>query len=60
MSFRSDLVDVDADLIHETEKAYLIDDGKQRDWVPKAVVEWDKEAGTFAMPLRLAMQKGFV
>lgn len=58
---RSDLVDVDGKLIHETEKAYLIDVGQLfRHWVPKSVCEYDEDAGTFTMPEAIAKEKGLI
>jgi hypothetical protein len=55
---RSELVDVAAELIHQTPLAYLLDDGKVRVWVPKSAVE-DNRDGTWAMSERLATEKGF-
>lgn len=55
---RSELVDVEAMLIHQTELAYLLDDGKVRQWVPKSAVE-DNRDGTWTMGERLATEKGF-
>lgn len=61
MPRRNELVDIEADLVHETDLAYLISpDGKKKEWVPKSVVEYDKDEGIFTMPLRLAEEKGFV
>lgn len=59
-SGRSDLVDVEASLCAETNHAYLIDDGSRRVWVPKKLVEYDEDEGTFAMPERLAYEKGLI
>lgn len=58
MTSRSDLTDIAAELIHQTELAYLLDDGKTRAWVPKSAVE-DNRDGTWAMSERLATEKGF-
>jgi hypothetical protein len=48
------LVDIAAELRHETLKAYLIFDGDQEVWVPKSLVEYDKDSKTFTMPEWLA------
>jgi hypothetical protein len=56
---RSELVDIAAQLKHETERAYLLYDGAREAWVPKAAVE-KNEDGTWTMPLRLAKEKEFV
>jgi hypothetical protein len=54
MSYSSEIVEVTADLKHETEKAYLlIFDGAHEVWVPKSQVE-DHGDGTFTMPRWLA------
>lgn len=63
------LVDVEAELRHETEKAYLIYDGREenfegekrelRTWVPKSKVEYDGKQ-IFTMPEWLALEKGFI
>lgn len=53
------LVDIEAEIVYQTEKALLLDDGSRKEWVPKAAVE-DNGDGTFTMPERLAAEKGFV
>jgi hypothetical protein len=53
------LTDITAEIVAETEKAWLLNDGKTEGWVPKSQVE-DNEDGTFTMPERLAIDKGFV
>jgi hypothetical protein len=56
---KSDLIDITATLRHQTEKAYLIDDGGQKIWVPKSHVEHNDD-GTFTMPEWLAKHKGLI
>jgi hypothetical protein len=64
------LIDIAAELRHETDGAYLLFDGrtqKHKDgrvqdisvWVPKSQVE-KNEDGTFTMPEWLALEKGFI
>lgn len=65
------LIDISAELRHETDKAYLLYDGRSeikkgdtvpselRVWVPKAMVE-DNGDNTFTMPEWLAKEKGFI
>lgn len=61
MSDESDLVDVEATIVHETPAAYLVDaGGPQKIWLPKSQVEYDPTDGTFAMPRWLAEEKGLV
>lgn len=58
-STRSDVVDIAARVRHETEKAWLLDDGDRQEWIAKSQAE-DNGDGTFAMPEWLATEKGFV
>lgn len=55
----SKLVDIAAQLRHETPAAFLIFDGTKQEWVPKSQVE-DNKDGTFTMPEWLAQAKGFI
>lgn len=54
-----ELFDVAATIVAETEKAWLLDDGAVREWVPKSQVEKNDD-GTFTMPTWLAKDKGFI
>lgn len=57
---KSDLIDIDAIIKHETDKAYLLDfGGSKPEWVPKSRVQNNGD-GTFAMPEKLAIEKGMV
>lgn len=68
---KSNLVDIAAELCHETDKAYLIWDGRSeikkgdtlpskiKKWIPKSMVEYDDKK-TFTMPEWLALDKGFI
>lgn len=53
------LVDLDLDLKHETEKAFLVTDGIRDVWLAKALVENNGD-GTFTMPEWLAIEKELV
>lgn len=53
------LIDIAAELRHETEKAFLLFDGDKEGWVAKSLVE-DNGDGTFTMPEWLAKDKGFI
>lgn len=58
---RSDrIVDIECYLVHETEKAYLLDNGSVKEWFPKAVVDYDRRDKVASMPEYYALQKGFV
>lgn len=56
---RRELVDIDAKVKAETEKAWLLDDGKRTVWVPKSQVENNGD-GTFTLPVWLARDKELI
>jgi hypothetical protein len=55
----SPLVDIEARIKVETEKAWLLDTGTAEAWVPKSQVE-DNKDGTFTMREWLAEDKGLI
>lgn len=59
MSTSSKLIEIAAELKHETERAYLLYDGTCEVWVPKTAVENNGD-GTFTMPEKLALDKGLI
>lgn len=56
---RSNLIDIAAELRHETDAALLLFDGVKEAWIPKRLVE-DNGDGTYAMPEWLAQDKGLI
>lgn len=58
------LVDLEATIITETEKALLCDFGTKEDvWVPKSIVEVDSQTNgsvIITMPYNFAMEKGLI
>lgn len=56
---KRELVDITAEVRVERELAWLLFDGSVTAWVPKSLVENNGD-GTFTMPERLAIEKGFV
>lgn len=58
-TIESKLIDIAAELRGETEKAFRLYDGKTTDWVPRRLVENNRD-GTFTMPEWLAKEKGFI
>lgn len=54
-----DIIEIEAKLRRETDKAFLLYDGKKEVWVPRAQVE-DNDDGTFSMPEWLALDKGLI
>jgi hypothetical protein len=59
MKRNHNIIEIAAELRHETEKAFLLYDGAKQAWVPKQQVEKNDD-GTFSMPEWLAMDKGFI
>lgn len=59
MSQRDRLTDISGEVRGETEKALRIYDGAREEWVPKSLVE-DNKDGTFTMPEWLAKDRGFI
>jgi RNase P/RNase MRP subunit p29 len=58
--YSSNLVDIVARVVGETEKAFRITDGKRTVWVPKSKVEINHDDGTITMPTWLAEEKELV
>ena len=59
MTGRSDLVDIAGEIRHETKKGMLFFDGERQVWLPKSMVE-DNRDGTVAMPAWLALERGLI
>lgn len=60
-----DPIDVDIELIRETEKAVLVTDGDKDVWLPKSRISLPKdreEGGTYTIQVEtwLAMEKGLI
>ena len=56
---KSDLTDIAARVERESEKAWLVDDGDRKVWLPKSLVEQNGD-GTFTLPEWLAKEKGLI
>lgn len=56
---KSELFDVAAVVVGNTDLAWRLDDGATKEWVPKSLVEKNDD-GTFTMPVWLAKEKGFI
>jgi hypothetical protein len=56
---KRELIDIAAELRHETPRAFLIFDGSVKIWLPKEMVEHNND-GTFTMPEWLAKDKGLI
>jgi hypothetical protein len=56
---KRELVDIEAEVRGETDKAIRLHDGIRTDWFPKYLVE-DNRDGTFTIPVWLAQERGFI
>jgi len=54
-----EMIDIAAELRHESDLAWQIDDGTKLEWIPKSRTV-KNEDGTFSIPMWLAKKKGFV
>ena len=55
---RSTLIDISVRLVHQTEAAWLVDDGARQVWVPKS---WGELAGgVLSIPESRAIQKRLI
>lgn len=51
---KSNLIDIEARLVHETDKAWLLDTGDEDPtWLPKSTCEFDGETLTIAEPMAI-------
>lgn len=61
---RSTLTDLPCELVHETDKAWLLDFGDNQSWVPKSIGELelnpDGVTATVTLPERWATENGLV
>lgn len=60
---KSDLVDVECQVKRESDKAFLIHDGRREAWLPKSQVEIEYRVGHLTivtMPEWLALEKGLI
>lgn len=56
---KSNLIDLPARLVHQTEKAWLLDTGEKKPvWIAKSAAEFDGE--TLTLPEPLALEKGLI
>lgn len=65
MTGRSDLIDISVTLVHQTERAVLVDHGgKENVWVPKSLCEIERDANgktwTLTLPEGVAQEKGLI
>ena len=65
MKRNHDIIEVATTIRHQTDKAILVDEGKEKIWLPKSQVEIDEHdektgAATLSMPEWLAVDKGLI
>ncbi len=63
--YKSDLIDICVTLVHQTERAVLVDHGGTENvWLPKSAIEIEPDANgkthTITLPERLANEKGLI
>lgn len=63
--YRSDLIDISVVLVHQTEKAVLVDHGGESNvWLPRSAIEIEKDGNgktwTVTLPEPLAVEKGLI
>lgn len=61
----SEKFEIAADLVHETERAWLVSDGTKEVWLPKSQCEFtpsraNPDHGVFDVPVWLAKEKGLL
>lgn len=58
---KSNLIDLACQLVHETERAWLLDFGGDKPvWIPKSAAEFDASDNICTMPERWALDKGLI
>lgn len=62
-NYRNETNEFDAELMNETEKAWLFDIGDEEYWIPKSIGQWnpsarDPSSGTIELPNWFAEDKG--
>ena len=61
MSRGEETAELDFEVKHETENAWLVTDGIKEDWLPKSIAIRDEnDQGRFTVPVWWAEKKGFV
>lgn len=55
---KSDIIDIYCDVLLETEKAILVENGNNKVWLPKSMVEFEDD--TVTLPEWLAIDKGLI
>lgn len=63
--YKSDIIDLTVVLVHETDKAVLVDHGgKEKVWLPKSMIEIEKNSDgkthTVSLPESFAQEKGMI
>lgn len=56
-----EIIEVGADLIRSTEKAWLVrSDVGEEIWIPKSLAEYNERRSELSLPRWLAMQRGLI
>lgn len=65
-NYRSDLIDISVVLVHQTDKAVLVDPGFDEEpvWLPRSAIEIERDGNgktwTVTLPEALAQSKGLI
>ena len=59
------MIDITVEIIHETDAAFLVNDGDEDVWVPKSQIENNEDlyvgcCDVIYIPVWLALDKGFI
>jgi hypothetical protein len=57
---RDKIIDLEAELIHETDRAWLLGINGEEVWLPKSLVEYNEQDKVVTLPERIAIDKGLV
>ena len=68
MKTHHDIITMQIEILHQTEKAWLFDTGEVDKitnkpigvWVPKSQCEYDEESEELQIPEKLALEKGLI
>lgn len=60
MTTNDNPINLELDLLHQTDEALLVTDGDNEWWVPKSLCEYDEDIKWLTMPEWMALEKGMI
>lgn len=60
MPSKREITDIAGFVKHETDRAFLFNDGTKDVWLPKSQCEWDEDSQTMTLPIWLAQEKELI